>query len=199
MDEVHKPEKYKTDKTELKRVARQILRGYLKDAREEAIKAFSSTNSFFGFSTPEERAEAISSLDYVIFETPEHQFGQDTDASESVLERLRREFKDKFQAPLEEVAGKVGMLENLKFHKPKSTFSNDGLPEIGCLTFEGIIPQYTTFNVHFEIGVKERIGKEARFEFPEVSCTKHQYRSIPDAFKELVRILEEQGQMIPKI
>lgn len=139
----------------------------------------------------------------MVFEVSDAQFGQDTDASESVLERLRREFEDKFQAPLQEVAGKVGMLGNIRFFIPSDSDEGEfGLPEVGCLAVfkyngDPNLSEGKAVSVHFEIG-PERVGKEARF-FYDNKEERNEFRSIPDAFKELVRIIEEQGKMIPKI
>jgi len=195
MDEVHKSEKYIKDKTELNGLARKIMGTFLKNAREEAIEAFS--DSHLGLFTSQEMAEAINALNYVIFEVPDMQLGQDADAMESVLERLRREYLDKFRASLEEVARKVGMLWNISFYIPDESGENEnGMPEIGCVAVYGVAGNQEVA-VHFEVGSPKRIGKEARFVYEDERET--ELYSISDAFKELVKILEEQGKMIPKI
>ncbi len=194
MDEVHKPQNYTID--DLKRVARSGLEEEIITAKARLIDKISKIEGF----SYDDVYRCVSDLECVIFQVPEHQFGQDTDASETVLERLRREFEDLFKAPLEEVAGRVGMLGNIIFHEPDESFENVfTLAEIGCISIEHSSSDNRICTVHFEIGVKERVGREARFEFFEDLPRDNEFRSIPEAFKELVRILEEQGQLIPKI
>lgn len=185
MDEVHKPEKYTID--DLKRIARRGLIEAIEEAKAGLVTKLSKIEGF----SYDNVYRCVTDLECVIFEVPEHQFGQDMDVSESVLERLRREFGDLFKAPLEEVAGKVGMLGNLVFHGP----NNKKFPEIGGL----VVNRYSgeeILAVHFEL-LSGRVGREARFVYSNQRPT--EYKSISDAFKELVEILEEQGQMIPKI
>ncbi|MDP3731100.1 MAG: hypothetical protein Q8R34_01225 [bacterium] len=185
---------------DLKGWVRKSFEGYLSKAKQRACNLIPT--AYFGRFTFEEIVNAINNLDYIVFEVPEHQFGQDTDSSESVLERLRREFDDLFPGPLKEVAGKVGMLGNVRFYAPEGPEDNAvELPEFGSLViynYNGYpkLSKGVAVRVHFELG-PERVGKEARFSYDNYRKT--EFKSIPDAFKELVRILEEQGQMIPKI
>ncbi len=188
LDEVHKPEK----QLEL---VRRIFEIYINKARASAIVDI--TFSKFGGLDNEEKTKLLSRLHCVVFEVPEFQFGQDTDASESVLERLRREFVDKFITPLEEVAGKVGMLGNISFFAPDEWEENaNGMPEIGCVVVYDLAGNQEVA-VHLEMGSPERVGQEARFVYDDERGT--ELYSVSDAFKELVKILEEQGRMIPKI